>query len=66
MQCDECTRGEGHLAQVVDLFSRVFILLLLFLLHRPKERELLGATDICGGNREETDTNFISFIEQTV
>lgn len=65
MKCDECTRGEGHLGQVVDLLSRVFIFLLLFLLDRPKERELLGVTNICVDNREEMDAKEFSFIKQT-
>lgn len=65
MKCDECTRGEGHLGQVVDLLSRVFIFLLLLLLYGPKERELLGVTDICVGDREEMDAKVINFIKQT-
>lgn len=47
MQCDECTRGEGHLAQIIDLLIHVFIFLLFFFLQRPKEGKLLRVADVC-------------------
>lgn len=46
-KCDEYTRGDGQLAQIVDLLIQVLIFLLLFFLDGPKEGELLRVTDVC-------------------
>lgn len=53
MKLSECTQGEGHFSQVVNLLSWAFIFLFLLMLNGPKKWKLFWVPDICQGNGKE-------------